>query len=207
MHVSRWEQRYREGQTPWDRGLVDPLLVTAVRAGRLPPGRAIELGCGTGVNARYLAAQGFDVLAMDLAPTAIQRARAAGGGPDYRVHDVLAEPLPWTGVDLVFDRGCFHTFDQADQRLGFAARVAAALRVGGMWLSLIGSTEGPARDQGPPRRSAADVVAAVEPHLELVELRAVTFTLSEDLPTAWLCLSRRRSMPASPSTRRDAGPT
>ncbi|RME20490.1 MAG: SAM-dependent methyltransferase, partial [Deltaproteobacteria bacterium] len=58
--MGEWEQRYQQGRTPWDRGLPDPLLVDAVRAGLLPMGRALEVGCGTGVNARYLAGEGWE---------------------------------------------------------------------------------------------------------------------------------------------------
>ena len=66
-------------------------------------------------------------------------------------------------------------FDEPDERQRFAAHVAAALGPGGLWLSLIGSTEGPARDVGPPRRSAREVTLAIEPALEIVELRSAEF--------------------------------
>ena len=88
-------------------------------------------------------------------------------------------------------------------RSRFAERVAAVLAPNGLWLSLIGSTEGPPRDVGPPRRSARDVVAAIEPALELVALREARFDPKSDTPLhAWVCLSRRRELPAQPSSRR-----
>ena len=88
-------------------------------------------------------------------------------------------------------------------RRRFAERVASLLAPGGQWLSLIGSTEGGPRDSGPPRRSARDVVQALEPYVELVELRAVYFeAVLESQPRAWVCRSRRRDVPAVPSTRR-----
>ena len=60
--------------------------------------------------------------------------------------------------------------DEPDERQGFAANVAAVLAPGGLWLSMIGSTEGPPREFGPPRRSAREVAPAIEPVLEIVEL-------------------------------------
>ena len=102
----------------------------------------------------------------------------------------------------MFDRGCFHVFDDEANRARFAARVAAALAPGGMWLSLIGSTEGPPRDVGPPRRNVREVAKAIEPELEIVELRAMVFDSQLDPAPAWFCLTRRRAMPAQPSTRR-----
>jgi hypothetical protein len=66
---------------------------------------------------------------------------------------------------------------------------------------LIGSTEGPPREFGPPRRSAREVTLAIEPALEIVELRSAEFRGNN--ATAWFCLSRQRTMPAQPSTRDD----
>jgi hypothetical protein len=75
------------------------------------------------------------------------------------------------------------------------------LEPGGLWLSLIGSTEGPPREIGPPRRSAREVTLAIEPALEIVELRSTEFRGSN--AKAWFCLSRRRTMLAASSTRHD----
>jgi hypothetical protein len=67
-------------------------------------------------------------------------------------------------------------------------------------LSLAGSTEGPARQEGPPRRSARDLVEAIEPVLEIIELRSATFDGVG--VKAWQMLARARELPAQPSTRR-----
>jgi hypothetical protein len=102
---------------------------------------------------------------------------------------------------FVFDRGCFHVFDRAEDRSLFAAHVASCLAVQGQWLSLIGSTEGAPRDTGPPRRSARDIVDAIEPALEIVQLRGIEFDVQlPSPPRAWMCVSRPRLLPAQPST-------
>lgn len=186
-----WEDDYRDGTLPWDAGVADPALVEAVSAGRMPMGAWLEIGCGLGTDAAWLSARGNRVIGVDLAPTAIATARARHPGVRFEVHDVIAEPLPGGPVDAVFDRGCFHVFDE-DDRATFARRVADVLRPGGMWMSLIGSTEGPPRDTGPPRRSALDVVRAVEPHLEIVALEDSTFATHERAPRAWILRARRR---------------
>jgi SAM-dependent methyltransferase len=203
-----WNASYASGELPWDTGVPDEHLVTLVERGGVKPGRALEVGCGTGTNALWLAAHGFDVVGVDVSPLAIEKARGkAAGAPRCRFDVVdFLEASPAGGpFDFVFDRGCFHVFDDAAVRDKFAVRVAALLAPGGQWLSLIGSTEGGARDTGPPRRTARDVLDAIEPVLELVELRADYFdTTIEDLPhaAAWVCLARRRAEPAQPSTRR-----
>lgn len=201
-----WNDRYVAGELPWDTGTPDPLLVGFVRAGAVTSGRALEIGAGTGTNARWLAEQGFDVLGVDIAPRAVELARArltgaAAARCRFEAADFLGEP-PAGPFALVFDRGCFHVFDEADDRARFAANVARVLAPGGMWLSLIGSTEGPPRDVGPPRRSARDVVAAIEPVLAIHELAAAAFGDGSPPAAAWRCVARPRAVPAQPSTRR-----
>ena len=177
------------------------------------------MGCGTGTNAIWLAQHGYGVLGVDLAPLAIERAQAklpSGVPCRFAALDFLAgapEGGPLTGpsappafvgapFQLVFDRGCFHVFDEPGDRSKFAARAAEVLAPGGVWLSLIGSTEGGPRDAGPPRRSVRDIAGAIEPHLELLSLRSAEFSDTPEPAKAWVCLSRRRPLPAQPSTKR-----
>lgn len=201
-----WNESYATGDLPWDTGVPDEQLVTAVERGVVAPGRALEVGCGTGTNALWLAQRGFDVVAVDVAPLAIEAARKKaphGARCEFVVLDFLADTPPRAPYDFVFDRGCFHILDEHEARARFAARVAALLAPDGQWLSLIGSTEGPPREAGPPRRSARDIASAIEPALELVELHTFFFGAHLDAPAkAWAVRSRRRDVAAQPSTRR-----
>jgi SAM-dependent methyltransferase len=199
-----WNDNYAQGFCPWDSAAPDPMLVAVIESGSLPVGRALDVGCGTGTNAIWLAQHGYGVLGVDIAPLAIDQANRklpAGAACRFATLDFLAQ-LPEGGpFQLVFDRGCFHVFDDAGERAKFAAQVASVLAPDGVWLSLIGSTEGPARDTGPPRRSVRDVASAIEPHLEILSLRMDQF--SDPPAAAWVCLARRRVVPAQPSTHRD----
>jgi SAM-dependent methyltransferase len=183
-------------------------LVNQVDQGLVQRGRALEIGCGTGTNAVWLAQRGFDVTALDLAPLAIERARhraaaAAARACRFEVRNFLTDAPPQGPFDLVFDRGCFHVFSDPREQAQFAARVASVLAPAGRWLSLIGSTEGAPREMGPPRRSAREVLAALEPAVALIALRAVEFSALRQgapPPKAWYCLSERRVEPAQPSS-------
>ena len=202
-----WDESYLAGNMPWDTAEPAPVLVELCEAGRLPPGRALEIGSGTGTNARYLASQGYDVSAVDVSGAAIDLATAAadpaGGSVEFRRLDFLAGEPPAGPFDLVFDRGCFHSLDDPAEQRRFAERVSECLASHGIWVSLLGSTEGPWRDHGPPRRSARDVVLAVEPSLEIVELRALDLDTGFPIRVrGWLLLACRREVPAQPSTRR-----
>lgn len=193
----RWERRYVEGDLPWETGEPDALLAAALKSHQVAAGRALEIGCGTGVNAVWLAERGFDVTGVDLSPTAIgravQRSRDAGVDVCFLATDFLATDVPGAPFAFACDRGCFHVFDEDAERARFAQRVAAHLAPGGLWHSVLGSTDGPPREVGPPRRSAAQIAAAIEPYFEIVELRATRFgTTDESAPHAWTLVARRR---------------
>ena len=70
-----WEQRFQDGNTPWDRGAVNPQLASWLESGALRPCRILVPGCGSGYEVAALAAAGFEVTALDYAPVAIARTR------------------------------------------------------------------------------------------------------------------------------------
>src|SRR5438552_11989125 len=107
-----WNQRYVAGDTPWDSGQPSAELIRVLREWNIGPCRALEMGCGTGENAVYLAQQGFDVTAFDLAPLAVERAQAkmheAGVKVRLLTADVLDLPDVGPPFSFVFDRGLYH---------------------------------------------------------------------------------------------------
>jgi SAM-dependent methyltransferase len=112
--VSLWYRLlYRLGITPWERDEV-PAQVKEVGAEREQPGRALDLGCGSGRDAVYLAQRGWTVTGIDAVPrpleAARERAAAAGVNVQWVQGDVTKlEALGLdSGYDLVLDRGCFH---------------------------------------------------------------------------------------------------
>lgn len=122
---------YRLGITPWDRGLVPPELTELVEGPDvLPRGRALDLGCGTGTQAVYLARSGWQVVGIDFTAralvTARHRAEAAGTSASWVQGDVsrLSELGIETGFGLVLDYGCFHGLTEG-QREGYAEGVRA----------------------------------------------------------------------------------
>ncbi|MGB8646287.1 MAG: methyltransferase domain-containing protein [Anaerolineae bacterium] len=131
-----YEWFYLSGRPRWDTGITPPELVHLVEAEHLPPGRALDIGCGTGTNVIYLARHGFDVTGLDFVPRAIQqaqaKARAASVQAELFVADVLA-PRSLPPVDFVLDIGCFHNFD-AMARPRYVANLAQWTRSGGHYL-------------------------------------------------------------------------
>ena len=196
-YQERWEERYRTGDTPWDIGRPDFNLIDMVTKRPIPACKALEIGCGAGSNAVWLAQQNFEVTATDLSELAIQKAgeRASDAGIDctFLVADFLNDKVPGAPFGLVFDRGCFHSFDSDEERKQLAENVDWHLEKDGLWLSLIGSTDGPSREVGPPQRSAKDIVIAVETYFEILSLDSSHFDAdSSEPPRNWVCLMRKR---------------
>jgi SAM-dependent methyltransferase len=191
-----WDERYTSGQTGWDRPGHAPQIERAITRLDLPLCRALDLGCGRGRNSRFLARQGFSVVGVDISGVAIAAAQAAQGELDIEHHrvDVLVDPIPGGPFGAVFDYGCFHVFDEDEHRSTLAARVAEALEPGGLYIAVIGSTDGPPREQGPPRRSALQVIQALEPRFEILELvRGVIRPGEDPVRPTWELVARKRS--------------
>lgn len=135
MPQPKWDARYVSGDLPWDTGVPDPHLIELVESGVLTLGRALEVGCGTGTNAIWLAERGFEVVGVDLSPAAIEEAssRCDAVSVDVRfaVLDFLASEVPGGPFDLVFDRQVFHVFGADELRTQFTRQVARSLAPGG----------------------------------------------------------------------------
>ena len=193
----RWQARYQKKDTPWETNRPDSHIVELVRENLLPAGKVLEIGCGTGANAIWLADQGFEVTAIDISATAIQHARrrleSSGGQCVFLEADFIRTPIPNRPFEWVFDRGCFHCCETEDERRRFAHNTADHLADQGLWLSLVGSADDPPRDTGPPRLKATEVVEVVEPLFEILRLVAIYFDSNKRRPPrAWSCLARKR---------------
>ena len=195
---TRWDERYNSGDIPWDTGRPDSHLVRLVTERPIRACRALELGCGTGTNAVWLAQQGFDVTAVEISEPALAMARKTVAEAGVAVETVLADcvkdDLPGGPFAFAFDRGCFHSFDLPQERTAVVENVFRHLADGGLWLSLLGSADAPPRETGPPMRSAGDIAAAVEPRFEILRLEAIHFDSDRpNPPPAWACLMRKRA--------------
>jgi SAM-dependent methyltransferase len=111
---------YRVGFTPWDSAEVPgPVRVAAGQT----PGRAVDLGCGTGLQARHLAERGWAVTAVDFVASAVAAARRIDKDRrvTWRVGDVTDVSTVDTdgrlrhAVDLILDNGCLHGVADPDR--------------------------------------------------------------------------------------------
>ena len=97
MDANAWDERYAATELVWSAG---PNQFVEHEVADLPPGRALDLACGEGRNARWLADRGWQVTAVDFSPVAIGKARQVSDAVDWQLGDALTAPLP-DSLDLV----------------------------------------------------------------------------------------------------------
>jgi SAM-dependent methyltransferase len=201
-----WNQRYAAGQTPWDSGTPSLELQRIVAEYKIAPQKTLEIGCGTGTNAVWLAQRGFQVTAVDLVPLAIEkavaRAKSAGVGVDFRAANLLDSAAVATltaggAYPFVFDRGVYHCL-RGENFPAFRDAISRLTTAGSTYLLLAGNTNDPSPPgQGPPRVKPEEMLAELGPLFDLVQLREFHFdgvTLDGKIfsPLAWSALWRRK---------------
>ena len=126
--VAFWEAHYGEKPQVWS-GRPNGVLVAEVSD--MAPGRALEVGCGEGADAIWLASKGWRVTAVDVSPTALERgaraAEQAGVEVEWQWHD-LADTFPAGTFDLVNVQYLHSTLDLPQDRILSAAASAVAPR-------------------------------------------------------------------------------
>ncbi len=195
--LDRWDSTYRrDSRPPWDKGFPSSHLKAAVESGRVKSGRAVVLGCGTGTNAIYLAKQGFNVTAIDIAPTALnlaeEKAKKASVRVDWQLADVLAPPVDLEPFDFIFDRGCYHGVRRSNA-LGYVEAAKRLSRPGSQILILAGNAN-EERHYGPPRVKEEELRGDFSADFEFVRLDTVRFDAinpNEQGALAWSALLRR----------------
>lgn len=194
-----WDERYRTGNLPWETGRHDRNLEEMLSIFEIGPGNAFEFGCGTANNAIWLAQNGFDVHAMDISAVAVDKASAKALDLSLKIGfqtgSILSSPITGAPFKLVFDRGCFHSLDTLSERITCSGIIHGILSPNGYWLSIMGNSDGPDREVGPPRLSALNIAETVEKHFEILLLKSGLMDSDQpDPPRAWICLMRKRNI-------------
>ncbi len=143
-----FERAYRDGLPPWEIGRAQHEFVALEEAGEIV-GDVLDVGCGTGENALYLAGRGHEVWGVDAVPAAIERARQKaeerGVAATFLVADALDLSALGRTFETVIDSGLFHALSDAD-RPRFVRSLAQVLPPGGTCFMLAISdldSEGP----------------------------------------------------------------
>ena len=189
--MNRFDLMYRFGFAPWERRDVErtwrPLLEGP---DALAQGRALDVGCGSGRDAVYLAKHGWQVTGVDFADTGLKAARQRAQEEGVEVQWVKGDVAELgglglaSGYDLLYDFGCMHLLPDAGRR-GLARGLGDL--AGGAATLLIGAFMAGRRILLPRGIDEAELVALLGDHWEL---RGKQSEVTDDMPS-----SIRRAQP------------
>jgi cyclopropane fatty-acyl-phospholipid synthase-like methyltransferase len=120
---------------PWDTNQTPPEVYEFIE--NHPPGRALDLGCGTGTNVITLAKNGWEVTGVDFIPKAIRTARRKAARQGIKVEFHVGDVTNLDGIkghfDLILDIGCFHSLGQSGME-AYRSNIKRFLSPGGTYL-------------------------------------------------------------------------
>lgn len=164
--MSFWENVYH-ATPPWDVRHPQKAFMELFRNNEIKTGRILDVGCGTGDNAIFLASKGFTVIGIDIAPSAIRIAKSKAiehnVKVDFQVLNSLELDLHFNKneFDDIIDSGLFHTLTNKE-RPGFAKKIHYVLRNGGNYFMLCFSDKELGRI-GPRRISKNEIIQIFSP--------------------------------------------
>jgi len=201
--MTDWEMRYVAADTPWEKGCASPPLLELLerlQADAWGSGPVLVPGCGLGHDVRALARLGIPVVGVDLAPTAIERARerAQVSGETYELGDFL-DPAWWgcRRFSAVWEHTCFCAIDPSD-RPKYAEAVAGCLTDGGLLAGVFFLTPFDPGDEawGPPFPVTIDELDAwFSPWFERIDAWVPCTAYPGREGREWIGLFRKRAQP------------
>jgi len=175
--VGFWDDAYRT-TPPWDIGRAQPAFIDLIRNRELNAGRVLDVGCGTGENAIFLAQNGHSVTGVDVVQDAIRTAKAKAASRkvtvEFRNGNALTLEFEEGEFDNVTDSGLFHTFQDPDRSV-FAREIARVLREGGKYFMLCFSEKEPTDWGGPRRVTRREIEETFSPRFKINYIRDSSF--------------------------------
>ncbi len=134
-----FSERYASGDIPWDSGITPPEIFDVLA--EAPPGRALDLGCGTGTVLRDLLLQGWRADGIDFVPRAVELAGAKLAEFPPAAYQLFCADVTRlgeltalrSGYDLIIDIGCGHATDKA-RNDDYARGIIKRLKPGGVFM-------------------------------------------------------------------------
>lgn len=200
--MTDWDLRYRQGDTPWEKGLAAPPLIELMSRWNADPawggGPVLVPGCGFGHDVREIAAGGVSVIGLDLSATAVESAdRFEKAGAEVYLQADLFDRSWWPegGVAGWWEHTCFCAIDPRD-RPRYVEAAGALVRPGG-WLCgvfFLTPNDPGEEDQGPPfGATREEILKGLEPWFEFVDGWVPASGYPGRLGREWLAIFRRRA--------------
>ena len=159
---NRWEKRYLEGRTAWDRGAASPTLGLGLAQMPNPPAQVLIPACGRGYEIAELARRGYRVTGVDFAPSAVTALQKILETQRLEANVVASDLFAWEAqqpFDVIYEQTALCALEP-QQWPEYAERLHRWLRPGGL---LIGAFMQTHRDGGPPWHCALETVEELFP--------------------------------------------
>ncbi len=207
MAEQNWNERYQVGDIPWENGNPHPEIKRLFTTYAPVGSSVLEIGCGIGTNAKWLATAGYLVTAIDIAPEAIKRgtenSKNNNFNIEYKTLDFLKEVDQLGRYSFVLDCAVFHIMQDLSSRMEFVKRVAQVCQDNGMWINISCSTDQTKNItkttsvKAPSSLSLQDMVGAVEAYFEILEVKHCGFNIDRigqgsAVFNAWASVFKRR---------------
>jgi SAM-dependent methyltransferase len=202
----KFKQRYEEERVPWDDPLPPPEIIDLAK--NLKPGKVIDVGCGYGRAAIYLAQHGWSVDAIDFIPQAIERARlnaveaAVAGQIVFYIASATNLNFLKPSYDLAIDIGCMHSFSE-EMLVAYRNELVRLLDSGALYVLFAHlRMEDGSLEEEPRGIAEDDIYRLLTPHFELLRVD-YGVTQVEDKPpwpSGWFWFKR-----ASPTSLHEPG--
>ena len=197
--IRDWDEAWRKGRPPWEAPEVNVDLIRVVKE-LLPELRRVtflEIGCGTGREAIWLASKGFQVTAVDASVTAIERARTRAEQAEVLLRIVLSDIFQFARnsetFDFVYDIGFYHCVRRQDLKR-YLDLLWDVTHPGSYYFTICGAAEcDTGNELGPPLVSEREIRWEVGRLFEVVriELGTLGSPYVENGFPAHVCLFRR----------------
>ncbi|MEU7581682.1 class I SAM-dependent methyltransferase [Streptomyces sp. NPDC041068] len=207
LNAAEWDRTYASTNAGWDEE-PPPVLGELLAEHAPPPVHIMDVGCGLGTTARWLADRSYTVTACDFSARAIteaQRRTPPGSAVRYEVLDVTdpTPPPPHSysySFPVVLDRGVLHTCPTHRERRTFAEAMARMCRPDGLWIH-VGAAALSAEDaldqsSGPSWTTEEAFLDAVTAWFTVLDLRIADFGRQKgitDWPARYAVLQRRKN--------------
>ena len=182
-----FELMYILGRTPWDTEISPPELISFLKNNE--PGRALDIGCGTGTNLITMAQHGWQVTGVDISSQAIRRAQRKAQSAGLQIQLIRDDVSTFDSIagtfDLVLDLGCFHSLSQ-EARTRYASNLNRFINPGGTFLLYAWLSEDTKKANGHPSQEV--ITRLFAQHFELTSIEHGT---DRHRISAWFTFRRK----------------
>ncbi|WP_373511266.1 class I SAM-dependent methyltransferase [Persicitalea sp.] len=169
---------YRFGFAEWDVNKPQPDLIRLVEEGKIAGKTILDIGCGSGDNAIYLAQKGFQVTGLDYSDKGIEVAKRRAAKENVTVKFDVADAFNLSNInqqfDIVIDYGLYHNIDMDKMPL-YLENIRQVLKTGGQFIIQAFGEKSPKQKFAPRQVSETEIRNEFSQNWTVLEIREAVY--------------------------------